>query len=369
MRTKWYKVAVGAIILAAAVFLTIFLSSEREHVQRKPEVRSDDSPLYVFIFRHLLDDEGGVYTNLRTDLPKEPDTARNHDQLSESTGLLMEYALKRGNKDLFDHQVHFLSKHLLVSKKWIRWMIREDRKGPPVNASIDDLRIVQTLLQAGRKWGDSEYTEIGMSVADGLIQGNASGSYLADYYNWEDKRKGNKLTSSYLNLKAMRVLAEQKPAEWQKIYESSRLLLQEAQLPSGLYRKTYNLDSKEWVPDDQGHNLIDSLLAALHASEDGLSVQPTLHFLHQVWRQDGVLYGAYKEDGQALTANESPAVYAIAIRLLGLHQDPLADELKTRLGQLSVQDSNSPYFGGFVDTSTLACYSFDQLQALLTEGE
>ncbi|WP_309557639.1 hypothetical protein [Paenibacillus larvae] len=248
-------------------------------------------------------------------------------------------------------------------------MVGDEKKGPPVNASIDDLRIAHALIQAGQKWGNPEYKKLGMSVAEGLIQGNASGPYLADYYNWEDKKKGDKLTSSYLDLKAMRLLAEEKPADWKKVYESSRTLLQEAQLPSGLYRKTYKLDSKQWLPDGQGYNLIDSLLAALHASEDGLSVEPTLSFLQKAWNKDGVLYGTYKEDGQTLTENESPAVYAIAVRLLRLQQDPLAEELKKRMGQLSVQDSNSPYYGGFLDTNTLECYSFDQLQALLVERE
>ncbi|AVF27840.1 endo-1,4-D-glucanase [Paenibacillus larvae subsp. larvae] len=356
-------------MLAAAVFPIIFLCQEKENVQHKPGASPDDSPLYSFVSRHLMSDDGGVYTNLRTDLPKQPDTARNHDQLSESTGLLMEYALLSQKKDLFDHQVYFLDKNLVSSKKWVKWMVGDEKKGPPVNASIDDLRIAHALIQAGQKWGNPEYKKLGMSVAEGLIQGNASGPYLADYYNWEDKKKGDKFTSSYLDLKAMRLLAEEKPADWKKVYESSRTLLQEAQLPSGLYRKTYKLDSKQWLPDGQGYNLIDSLLAALHASEDGLSVEPTLSFLHKAWNKDGVLYGTYKEDGQTLTENESPAVYAIAVRLLRLQQDPLAEELKKRMGQLSVQDSNSPYYGGFLDTNTLECYSFDQLQALLVERE
>ncbi|MDT2250132.1 hypothetical protein P7H09_01755 [Paenibacillus larvae] len=64
MGTKWCKTVIGGgILLAAAVFPIIFLCQEKENVQHKPGVSPDDSPLYSFVSRHLMSDDGG-YTQI-----------------------------------------------------------------------------------------------------------------------------------------------------------------------------------------------------------------------------------------------------------------------------------------------------------------
>ncbi|MDT2242836.1 hypothetical protein P7H20_00290 [Paenibacillus larvae] len=62
MGTKWCKTVIGGgILLAAAVFPIIFLCQEKENVQHKPGVSPDDSPLYSFVSRHLMSDDGGIH--------------------------------------------------------------------------------------------------------------------------------------------------------------------------------------------------------------------------------------------------------------------------------------------------------------------
>ncbi len=329
-----------------------------------------DSLLYRFVVSHMLDASGGVYTNLRDDHPMIPDVAKNHSYLSESTGLLLLYAVKEQKRDLFDQQVQFLNQHLLMKEGLSRWMVDPPRKiKADSNASIDDLRIIRGLLLGYRLWGEPSHLDQALAIAKGVKKWNLREDFcLVDFYHTVHNERTSKITISYLDLHTMKLLTAYDP-DWEKIYKKSLALIREAELPNGLYRKTYDYDQGSWLAQEEV-NLIDSFYTSLHLIEAGLEINRTLAFIKQQWDRHQRLYGIYSLEGKPLADFESPAVYGLAIRMFMMTDEKqLVKELFERLRHLQVQDPRSPYYGGFVDLDKTDAYSFDQLQVLLVESE
>ncbi|WP_442602966.1 glycosyl hydrolase family 8 [Paenibacillus sp. KN14-4R] len=347
-----------------------YYSSSSPDEDNKITIAQGDSPLFRFIVTHLMDKSGGIYTNLRTDLPKVEHVASNHAMLLESNGLLMQYALHTGRRDLFDGQLRFITKHMQGSDGLLRWKY----EGPhgekaKTNASLDDLRVIRCLLDAHDKWGEASYQTYALLLGDALLKANRQKDLLVDYYDMTTKQQANQVTVSYLDVQTMKRLMAFN-SNWAPIYEATLSLLTKAQLSSGLFMKTFDLKSNQWMLCEGKFNTIDSLISAIHAMEAGLPTSRTIDWLQMTWARDGRLFAYYDTSGNKLDQIESPAVYALAARLVhkaGLHQ--LEDQLVQRMQQFAVQDSSSQYVGGYVDLASLQCYSFDNLQALLMEAE
>jgi len=364
-RAVMYLLVASTLLVAAAV-LIMRDQSDQNHRYR---LQGNESPLLRFVVEHLMDPSGGIYTNLRDDLALMPDMAGNHQMLSESTGLMMEYALRTNRQALFDTQVDFLRKRLMTRGGNIRWVYEED--GPyrnvHVNAAIDDLKIIAALLEASERWSDRGYGKLADRLAGVLYKQGTTGDLIPDYYDWRYGELADEITSSYLELGAMAKLAERYP-EWQPILDRARSLLESARLPGGLFLKTYRISEGRWIGQDS-FNMIDVLYAAGHLAAAGIGIPDTLDMVERKWREDGLLAAAYDRDWRTVDEGISPAVYALAYRLLA--EDGRADtaeEILAALYELSVRDERSPWYGGFVDPSTLEAYSFDHLQALLAES-
>jgi len=364
-RAVMYLLVASPLLVAAAV-LIMRDQSDQNHRYR---LQGNESPLLRFVVEHLMDPSGGIYTNLRDDLALMPDMAGNHQMLSESTGLMMEYALRTNRQALFDTQVDFLRKRLMTRGGNIRWVYEED--GPyrnvHVNAAIDDLKIIAALLEASERWSDRGYGKLADRLAGVLYKQGTTGDLIPDYYDWRYGEQADEITSSYLELGAMAKLAERYP-EWQPILDRARSLLESARGPGGLFLKTYRISEGRWI-DQDSFNMIDVLYAAGHLAAAGIGIPDTLDMVERKWREDGLLAAAYDRDWRTVDEGISPAVYALAYRLLA--EDGRADtaeEILAALYELSVRDERSPWYGGFVDPSTLEAYSFDHLQALLAES-
>ncbi|WP_207953217.1 glycosyl hydrolase family 8 [Paenibacillus agricola] len=332
-------------------------------------LKGDESSLYRFVVGHLMDNAGGIYTNLREDSDKIEHTATGHQMLSESTGLMMLYAVKQNRKDLFAQQYVFLNNHLM-DRSGLRWVVdKANNKAVTTNATIDDLLVVRSLLLAADLWKQSEYAKKADQIANGLWKNAQSDALLADFYNWSPAQKADTVTASYLDLFTLKMLS-MRSQQWAAIYTSSKQLSDYAALDNGLYYKTFDLKSRTWKAQTE-FNSIDFLYSALHRAEDQIHVTATVNFIKSQWTLNKKLANAYSVAGKEVSQDESPAVYALAFRLLKqVNQEPeLAEGLYQRMLQLSVQDPASPYFGGFVDLNTNEAYSFDHLQALLAESE
>lgn len=349
----------------------ISLKKDSERTVSRYELKGDDSPTLAFLVTHMTDDSGGVYTNLRSDHDLQLNVANNHQILSESVGLLMEYAVRSGNELLFQTQFYFLRNFLITDERFIRWVYDPDGilDNVHTNATIDDLKIIHALLKAAELWGTSEYERTADQLAEALKQYVLLEHYeLPDFYDWLHRSPADTITSSYLDLPALSMLAERDSA-WKEVNRRAEQLLYEAALPNGLFWKTYRIDKNEWLEQDH-FNMIDVLYAALHLEKAGHNAEATRSFLERVWERDGKLYAAYDQNEQVVDDIVSPAVYALAYRLL--HRGDtrlLAGQVYDELAQLAIRDDQSPYYGGFVEITTLEAYSFDHLQVLLSELE
>jgi hypothetical protein len=367
MRIKLWRAL--ASVMLVSLLVIIYKASFSTNVQSAYVLKGDESPLLRFIVQHLLDSSGGVYTNLRSDLPSIENMASGHQMLSESTGLFMLAAVKQNRPDLFNRQYSFLTQHLLKDGG-IRWVVdRETRNVANSNATVDDLLIIRSLLLAAERWNQQEYAEKAEQIADSLLQGARSGSILADFYDLKTHTKAETVTASYLDLYTLKLLAE-RSGQWESLYNNAKHMLDSSSLGNGLYYKTFDLTSRTWQKQNE-FNSIDFLYTALHSAEDHGDVQPTIDFIKRQWKKNNKLGNSYSITGQEISHDESPAVYSLAYRLLLQtgQEELLADDLYQRMMRLSIEDSASVYYGGFVDLNTKEAFSFDHLQALLAETE
>ncbi|TFE31685.1 glycosyl hydrolase family 8 [Cohnella luojiensis] len=369
-RKKLYVFFFIAVFLLASIFLILFPKFRESRTEYK--VDAEASLLFRVFYKSFMDDSGGIYTNLRNDVPKVSGTATGHQMLSESTGLMMLYALRNGDQMLFDQQFSFLNKHLITKTGLVRWMVdlEDDSHDVSSNASIDDLRIIWALREADRMWGQEKgrlYSKKAEKISVALQKHNVTGGILTDYFDWKSEQPADSVTSSYLDLKTIWDLAEN-DEDWKPVYESSLQILKEAALSNGLYKKTYKWKTGDWEPIESVH-LVDTLYCAYHLAEVGKDVSPTIRLIETRMEAEGKLHGRLHPDGTSAGDLESPAVYALAIRLLDIvnPKHPIIEKLKQRLQDMAVSDSNSMYQGAFVHLPDLEGYSFDQLQSLLVE--
>ncbi|MFC4098739.1 hypothetical protein [Paenibacillus xanthanilyticus] len=359
--------AIVAVVIAGGTWLELNAGA------RAPEVKvtaAKDGQLLTFIYRHLVDPyDGGVYTNLRDDLPPLPDTARNHDKLSESTGLLLDYAVSRKRQDIYLNQLFFLENELVADSMLIRWMTDDEHKRRiTVNASIDDLRIIRALLEGAEQFGRDGDRQLAIKLSDQLYRAGRSQSWLADYYDARDGYIASTITASYLDVYTLNLLAGLNP-KWKPIAAASQKLLGESLQANGLFLKTYDIPSRTWQKPTAGFNLIDVLISAVHWAEAGGDAEATVNWLKKKWQRDQRLYSVYMANGTVVNSNESPAVYALGVQLLELtgKETALTEKFKTRMRAFAVHDSSSPYVGGYVSLDDRSSYSFDNLQALLID--
>lgn len=363
--------AIIAVLLLAAIGAAVAGLAGRKPAEPADVAREGDSPLYTFVRQQFLAPDGGVYTNLRDDLPLQPHVANNHQLLSESAGLLLQYSLQTDRRALFAQQASFVRERLNAGSGRIRWVVDPGERIDEVttDAAVDDLRIVRALRDGAKRWQEPAYGKLAAMIAKQLEDSVRDGEYLSDFYNWESGANADTLTASYLDLYTLRMLGKTSPL-WEQVYARSQQLLETAALSSGLFEKQYNLQSRAWVQTDK-LNAIDSLYTALHLAEVQADTSRTVAWVRQTWSEHGRLFNDYTRDGEPASELESPAVYALAYRLVKLAApgDPLSDALYARMTLLSVQDPASPYYGGYVDSAKREGYSFDQLQALLAEAE
>lgn len=364
MSTKWRWYVIGMATLLVA--FTALIGVLKHTAQSKPNWEAVQ--LLTFITQHMMSEEGGIYTNLRNDHQQQTEhEASNHQMLSESTGLMMRYALYSGQEELFAQQYRFLNKRLLDELGYVRWRYEPGKEPASVNATIDDLRIAALLLIAGEQWNQAEYTATGKRITLTLYEANVVNDRLYDFYDAATDTRAAQITMSYLNLADLSILAKHDP-RWNTVIQQSVQLLQDAKLPNGLFRKAYNSQNNQWTSGNI--NMIDTLYTAYHAAQYGIDVSRTVAFVEQEWNARQRLYSEYDINGQPTTSTESPAVYALAIRLLNEANAPTTIEnMRNRMLVWSVRDPHSPYYGGFVQEHNGSAYSFDQLQPLVMEAE
>lgn len=339
-------------------FYKIFHDTERKH----PDYKKAEEALLDFIEINMTGEEDGIISFIKNHKPV-------NEVLSESVGFFMQYCVKRNRKDMFDRQLAFLKKRMLVDGKFIKWKTG-DEEGT-CNTVIDDFRIVRALLEAYDKWQDKEYYNLAGCIQQGIYETQVEDFKLYEFYDWKSNSSRKNIPLSHIDLYAFDKLRH---------FNNDWSLLADRMLPvitggrfgnfSIFFFKYYDYADGKYLADEEysryrGICLKYTLYTVIHLAEFD---QDTKSFAQ--WLKDeinkGKLYAWYNPDTlKPSNRIESTSVYALAaIYAKSIGENDLYYKLIDSMLNLMIKNENSPYYGGFGSEKKGKFCSFDNLTAL-----
>lgn len=304
-----------------------------------------------FITEQLMDEEGGIHSTYSADILQS-------DVLSESQGLMLQYAAKDGNRELFDRTLGYVNTYM-SGEGLTAWTVT-DKNASNVNALLDDLRIYGALELAQEQWG--EYEEALESFRQKLLEyGMENGSYI-DFYDSKLKKKAQRLTLCYIDLLTMEKLAAA-GEEFATAYEAALDLLAGGQISQEfpLYYGWY--DYKEDSYEAEELNAAEAMVTLLHLAQADRLPEVTLSWLKEQMARGGVK-ARYDVDGNIVSGYnyDSTAVYAI-IAMIGVtvEDEELTAQAVNKMEKMRIRDAELAYNGAFGLEDGSGISSFDQL--------
>ncbi|MEA4805949.1 hypothetical protein [Acetobacterium wieringae] len=319
----------------------------------------------AFIHDHLTSPYGGIYTNYQS-TAQTGDLSAGHEVLSESMGLLLEFARLTGDQKLFNDTTNYILSHLMVDDILLWRIVENSDPITDVSATIDDLRIYQTLALAKNQWPQNDAAaEIFDTLENQLPSKGFQSGYLVNYYSSANPTQEKIVEVAYINLAAIQTLAAAKPEVASAVTINQEILLGSfigETLP--LYHKSYDPFKKKYSDADGKINILDSLMAMLNLAQAGIYSQQSVEWLEER-TASGTLYSYYDpQTGAALDAQESSAAYGLAAQIgAALGNEFLTGNALSQLKKHQNSDPLSPLYGGFGYNNN--AYSYDNLQALL----
>lgn len=308
----------------------------------------------------------GTFTNFLED-KEVKEWATGHQVLSESEGLIMLYAVQAGDKPMFDK--HFdIIRNMILDDGVIMWrMGKQGELLTKSSASIDDLRVIRSLIFAYDRWSDKKYDKMLKKLTHKTKKYQLTAQGLIDYYDSAIETKAKTINLSYIDLYTMNLLA-QIDDDWEKAVEKGLGIIEKGFISKErpLFRKSYDYETKRYSVEDE-INIIDYLKVLLHLSEVGRCPDEAIHWLKEQLKTYGALFNSYYADSaEPATSLQSSAAYAIACRIAtNIEDDELYEIMKGKLLMFQITEKSSPLYGAFGDNRTKEIYSFDNLQALL----
>jgi len=328
---------------------------------------NSEKNLINFIKEEMISDYGGIYTNYLNDKEISNLLENGRSILSESIGLILYYYYQESNKEFFDIYVSYVNKYLLTEEGIIYWEINENGYSNNSSATIDDLRILRTLIFAYNKWEDSKYLSLYNDMVKALYYKHTNNGYLINGYDIKYKEKFNEINISYIDLYTLNLISKNN-IKFNKIYDNSYKVLKNAYVSDEFpfYYKYYDF-SNEKYSSENNISMIDSLLVVLHLSEIGMNKAETIEWLDQKLLKGKNIYSEYNIKTTLPTSNiESTAIYAIIARIYKNRKQPEMYKLAIeKMLKFQIKDRKSVFYGGFADQKKEEAYSFDNLQALL----
>ena len=316
-----------------------------------------------FVRENMIGEDGGVYTTY-ADQNGDPPTGK--DVLSESQGLVMEYALLTDDRQWFDQSYRY-AKEKLRRDGVFCWYVTRDGKQADANALIDDLRIYRALRLADERWGG--YAAEARALAKAIEGHNVTRGHLAGFYDFKQKRAGKTLPLFSLDLQALRMLAEDAQG-FAALADEAEAILSGGYIGDAfaLYYSSYDVGTKRYSQDSL--NTSEALITLLHAVRAGVAKQESLDWLAERVAR-GTLAARYDVDGQPVQGfnYDSTAAYAIAA-LIGAEAGDarLYTNARNRMEKYHVT-AQSALCGSFSDRADGSdIIAFDQLLPLLVYG-
>lgn len=303
----------------------------------------------------LTNDEGGIQTSTE----EEKTHPSGADVLSESQGLVMEYAAETGNKDLFDRAFAYAEKSLGKDGLFL-WYGSDDSKTSS-NAFLDDLRIYGALLQAEKQWG-KEYEKAIEEHGKALCRYNVTAkNEPLDFYDFKEG-KSTEFSLCYGDLETIKEL--EKRTGTKGLYEKTKAILTEGYISDDfpLYYASWSYKEKKYSKKDL--NMAEAVYTLYHLAKEGLLKDESKDWLLEQLKGDGIMAG-YGVDGSVSEGYESTGIYALTAMIgMECNNSEMVTLSIARMNEFRIFDSANRYNGAFGNADGSGIYSFDQCMAL-----
>lgn len=339
------------------------------NIMNRKNVSGLDDMTEDFIEKWLKNENGTIATYIQKNETEDEDLVQGREALAETVGLLMFYALEKDSQVLFNEYYHQLTDLFLEKDGFIHWKLNEDGVSEvSSNAFIDDLRIMDALVQANDKWNDEQYIKTAARIGNYLTTNNVNHGIYTDFYEKNDQYASDNIKLSYIDIKAMDRLVENKLLN-AEIVENTARILGAVPLKNGFYPLSYNVVTKEYTFDDPV-NIVDQAILAYHLAQIGGRSEEFLKFIKMEMQERELVHGMYSlKTKEPMVDYESPAIYGYLISYaLLLEEEELAETIYNRLKEFQVSDWRSDYYGGYSITDGNT-HIFDNLIPLLAELE
>ncbi|MBH5317532.1 hypothetical protein I6N90_06840 [Paenibacillus sp. GSMTC-2017] len=330
-------------------------------VVANPELSKEEE----ILLRYLKEEQYGqfgTYTN-RLDSDQRNLVTTGHEVLSESAGLMMKYYAAKKNREAFEREWE-TAKQVFDQETSLSYRYSPKlNKRYPVNAAVDDLRIIRALYDSTEIFEDSRYVDEANKYASTFVDHTIVDDKLYDFYDEKYKTVNAFITLCYIDLATLSKLPLTEHSSMQ--LQTNMLDIIEAGYLSDKFpfyeTRYYYADNRFETAEI---NMVEAMLTVLHLAEVGNHKEASLLYIKEHVK-NGTLFGRYSKEGKPATDIRSTALYAIAA-MIGhqvddeeLYKDSISEMKKFQIG-----DQSSPLYGGFGDPNTGQAYSFDNLMAL-----
>ncbi|ETT54174.1 hypothetical protein MKZ07_21755 [Paenibacillus sp. FSL P4-0338] len=331
-----------------------------EAPQLEPTLEQQE--LFNFINTQLTGPDG-VYTNLK-ETSESAEVATGHEILSESASLLMETAVRTRNQELFDRQWETARRTFDMEGGFSYRYSPKQQKRYPVNAAVDDLRMIGTLYEAGQAFDQPEYTREADKYGERFYKNNTKKGYIYDIYDNYLKMVNGFVTLCYIDLSVLQKLSISSELQ-ENLLNNMSGILEEGYLSDSFPFYETRFDYKSGQYSSEGINSVESLLTILHLAETGRQRPASISYI-KAQVAAGTLFGQYTREGKPANDIRSTAVYALTAMIGAVLEDgDLYQSSMGRMNEFRVTDRSSLLYGGFGDPASGQAYSFDNLMALL----
>lgn len=205
-------ISLGLIGIYAIYYVINFMRGDTVSLQRQSSSQygqtmqvTENRNLLVGFMKDKLTSKHGVYTNLK-DTDQLGAAASGHEVLSESAGLFMRYFALTGQKDKFDEQ---WQQAKLVFETPYGFSYRyspKQNKQYPMNAIVDDLRIMRALDEASVAFESKSYRKEAEAYGKRVYQYNIVNGQMRDFYDPTYKMTNTFLTLCYIDAASLELI-------------------------------------------------------------------------------------------------------------------------------------------------------------------
>jgi hypothetical protein len=322
-----------------------------------------DAATLQFVEENMMSDMGGMYTEYKEN---EGEVPSGHDVLSESQGLLMEYAAETGNEELFSNAYDYIKENMYENS--LPLWVDTDKEEISTNALLDDLRILHALSVMQEETG--LYREDVKDLMEAIVIYNTKDQNPVDFYDFSLKEKANQFTLCYGDFTVLKQISSEIPAA-DKLYERTLALVEGGYIGTEFpfYYNCYFYEDQSY--DTSSLNMAEALYTVYHLAQVGKVQEDTLAWIRTHMEENGI-YARYDVDGEVTVGYdyESPAIYA----LVGLIAKETGDEelmtsAVSHMEAWRVFDTSDPADGAIGTEGLESMMSYDQCMALLFYGK